>query len=392
MDPASIRQEASASGVTGRGGASFPLARKLELAARSPGSPIIVVNASEGEPASRKDQTLLSLRPHLVLDGAAVAAFAVEATDVVVFLHRHRARLHRAVTRALDERGPGSWPDGVQVQVVRGPDTYLAGESSAAASFLNGEGAFPRARSAPLAALGVDGRPTVVSNAETLAHLALIARFGADWFRQAGGANAPGSTLVTLAGVVTHPGLVVEILRPVRIGEPLAAVGGWPYPPRAVLLGGYAGTWVEGRRAWEAPLDRHQLATGGADLGCGVIGALNRERCGLAETARLAAWLDAESAGQCGPCAHGMPALTRQLHDLVARRATGRDVASIQDLAESIVQRGLCHLPDGAAALVHSAFETFREEVKSHRSFHHRCNKRHEDAGSPFPLPQRLVS
>jgi len=277
----------------------------------------------------------------------------------------------------------------VKVRIVGGPDAYLAGESKALVAFLDGERAVPRAASAPLAARGIAGRPTVVSNAETLAHFALIVRFGSRWYREAGTPEAPGSTLVTLAGEVSRPGLVVEVLEPLPIGALLSAAGGWVQAPRAVLLGGYAGVWVDGARAWQQPIDRHGLSGAGAGLGCGLIGVLGHDRCGLAETARLVTWLSAETAGQCGPCAHGMPALADALRTAVAAPVRGGDLARIHELAASIMDRGLCHLPDGTAAMVYSAVETFQDEVRAHRRFRRRCTMNHDGTGSPFPLPRR---
>jgi len=390
LDPLLGRPEAllgdlTASGLVGRGGGAFPLVRKLALAARSPGTPLIVVNASEGEPASRKDQALLTLRPHLVLDGAEVAAALVGADEVIVGGHHHRHVPHRALTRALAERPRGPR----RIRIADLDDTYLAGESSALAAFLDGERAIPRAGTAPLAAWGVGGRPTVVSNVETMAHLALIARFGSAWYRQAGTTDAPGSTLVTLAGDVAEPGLVVEVLGPVPVAVLLSWAGGLHAPPRAVLFGGYAGAWVDGARAWAAVLDRHRLAGFGVPLGCGLLAVLGDRRCGLAETARLARWLSDESAGQCGPCARGMPALAAALADLVGRRGSTSTEKRIRELTISITGRGLCHLPDGAALLVESALETFRDELRAHRRAG-RCAKGHDWAASSFPLPPTI--
>ena len=115
----------------------------------------------------------------------------------------------------------------------------------------------------------------MVNNAETLAHLALIARFGPDWFAQVGALDAPGSTLITLAGSVAVPGLVVEILGPATIGRVLESVGGLDSVPRAILLGGYGGTWISGEAAWHSPLERHRLKSLGMSLGCGLVAVLD---------------------------------------------------------------------------------------------------------------------
>ena len=213
-----------------------------------------------------------------------------------------------------------------------------------------------------------------------------MARFGPSWYQGAGTADAPGSTLLTLAGDVRTPGLVVELLRPVTFGELLAGPGGLPEPPRAILIGGYTGTWVDGQGAWTVPIDRLLLNERGAPLGCGIVAALGHGRCGLAETARLTAWLSDESAGQCGPCAQGMPALASTLADVASGRATHSRLIRIHDLSDSIVGRGLCHLPDGAAMLVQSALETFQPELRDH-GLVRRCSRSHDWAASPLPLP-----
>ncbi len=206
-----------------------------------------------------------------------------------------------------------------------------------------------------------------MNNVETLAHLALIARRGASWFREVGAPEAPGSTLLTLAGAVSEPGQVIEVLAPVTIGEVLATFAGRVVPPRAVLLGGYEGTWMDGTAAWATPLERHRLARVGVSLGCGVVAVLGDDACGLAETARLVGWLAGESAGQCGPCIFGLPALGELLDEVVAGRARGSDVRKVRELAASVRGRGACGHPTGVATLIESALDTFAEELEAHR-------------------------
>lgn len=363
--PTELRDEIRASGLLGRGGGQFPAATKLDVAAAAAGTPIVVVNAAEGEPASRKDKTLLELRPHLVLDGAEVAAAAVGADEVVVYLHRSRGCSTASVEEAIHQRRLGR-PPGVGMGVVDAPGGYVTGETSAVVSFLDGAVALPRRTGVPAAVTGVGRRPTVVNNVETVAHLALVARYGARWFREAGSPQSPGSTLVTLAGAVGVPGAVAEILGPVTIGGVLATVGGLDAPPRAVLLGGYAGTWIDGEVAWRTPIERHALRAAGASLGCGLVAVLGHDACGLAETARLLRWLAGQSAGQCGPCFLGLPALSAILDDVVAGTAGRRDLRRIRDVAASVRGRGACGHPTGSVGLLDSAIETFDPELRRH--------------------------
>ncbi|MDA8290892.1 MAG: hypothetical protein M0Z33_04315 [Actinomycetota bacterium] len=380
--PDELRALVRDSGVLGRGGGEFPIARKLDLAATTLGTPVVVVNASEGEPASRKDAVLVGLRPHLVLDGAEAVASAVGADEILVYVHRERTAMCRSLERALLERRISDL-DAVPARLVDGPDRYVAGEASAVVRFLSGGPAAPRRSALTPAASGVRNRPTVLSNAETYAHVALAARFGAQWFAEAGSPGCPGSTLVTLAGDVAVPGTVVEVVGPTTFSDALEACGGLVRPPQAVLVGGYEGSWLGGSVAWSAPLDRHALGHSGVRLGCGLVAVLAEERCGIAETARIVRWLAGETAGQCGPCALGLPAIASLLGALADGRARRSDVREIHRLAASVRGRGACGHPTGVSEVVESALDTFSEEL--HRHVRGRaCHA--SGAGLPLPL------
>ncbi len=356
---------AEAARLVGRGGGEFPLARKLRAALEhaASGEPVVVVNGSESEPASRKDRLLLELRPHLVLDGALLAAAAVGARRIVVYTHgEHRSAL-AAVKDAVAERRRVELFD---IRVVAGPAGFVTGESSAVVSALSGGRAAPRPRAVPAAVSGIGGQPTVVSNVETLAHLALLARFGVGWFASAGSPGAPGSTLLTLAGGVARPGLVVESLVPATVGELLATFAGWHRPPPAVLVGGYGGRWVSGAALWEAPLDRAVLRRAGAPLGCGLLAPLPEAACGLAVTARLLDYLAGQSAGQCGSCVFGLPTLAGALRLVVDGEASRSDVRKLRESALTIAGRGGCAHPDGAVTLLETALEVFADDLRAH--------------------------
>ncbi len=363
-----LRRTIADAGIVGRGGGEFPLAAKLRTAAEAAAVtavPLVVVNGSEGEPASRKDRALLEHRPHLVLDGAEVAAAAVGAPDVVLYVHGGRPAVVDVLRRALGERS-GQRRAGPTVHLVETPDRYVAGESSAVVAVLEGRGPLPSRRRVPVAAAGVGGRPTVVANVESVAHLALAARFGAGWFAEAGAPGAPGSTLVTLAGGVSVPGLVVEVLAPVPVADLLRLHGGWDRPPSAVLVGGYGGRWVPGEALWPAPVDRAALRRAGAPLGCGLVAPLPPGACGLAVTARLLRFLARESAGQCGPCAFGLPAMADAFDALAGGRAGRGELRRLQRAALATRGSGDCGHPDGAADLVESALHVLSDDLTAH--------------------------
>lgn len=378
---------AEAAGLLGRGGGAFPLASKLRAVLAASGRtrrPVVVVNAAESEPASHKDAVLLTRAPHLVLDGAALVAAALGAREVVVWLHRGEAATLRATQAAVAERRTQGLL-GVPHRVVEGPPRYVAGESSAIAAALSGSEARPRTTPPRVAERGVDGRPTLVSNAETLAHLALVSRYGAAWFRSVGTRDEPGTALVTVLGAVASPG-VVEVPLGTPLGRLLAAAGGTVGDPRALLLGGYAGTWVPADQAEWLPWSAAGLAAAGGSPGVGVVAVLPERACVVAETARLAGWLAGESAQQCGPCLNGLPALAGACHEL-AIGSPGAAAAAPDRLrrwAGLVEGRGACHHPDGVAALVRSLLVAFPDEVARHAGGQP-CL---QPAASVLPLPR----
>jgi NADH:ubiquinone oxidoreductase subunit F (NADH-binding) len=363
-----------ASGLRGRGGAGFPLATKLRAvagASRAPlgGRPVVVVNGAEGEPASAKDRTLLRCLPHLVLDGALLAAAAVGAHEVLLGVCESFPAALDACALALAERGAPRRGE-PSVQLVAVPSRYVAGQESALVSFLGGGFPLPTFTPPRPSARGVRGRPTLVSNVETLAHLALLARYGPDWFRELGTLAQPGSALVTLSGPVAFPG-VYELEHGSPLLALLDAAGGATAPLRAVLLGGYAGTWLDASLLRGVALSDEHLAPHGATLGAGVVVLLSADACPVAELARLVRWLASESARQCGPCVFGLDALACVFEQLVLGDAPGERrgrgaIPRIATLAGLVNRRGACSHPDSAARLVASALDVFAEELTDH--------------------------
>ena len=365
LAPARILATLGEGGIEGRGGGGFPVWRKLQAAIDAPGEPVLIVNCSESEPGSRKDRVLCSLRPHLVLEGAAALARAIGARSVTLHLHRESTEAALALRAAAHERPPGH--DEPMWGLSRGPGGYIAGEASAVARFAHEGVARPTFGGIPLARRGPSGRPTVVSNAETAAQVAVLLRFGVARMQELGSAGHPGSSLVTLTGAVNRPGTVVELVGPTTIGELLAGVAGIAAPPLAVLVGGYCGTWLPAEVAWHTLMEPDALAAVGASRGCGLIGVLPPGACGVSETARLAAYMATQSAGQCGPCVHGLPALAEHLQELARGRGGRRNLRQIERTVESLPGSGACRHPDGVAHLTRSALEAFGPDVVQHR-------------------------
>ena len=276
-DPRALLDAVTAAGLTGRGGAGFPTGTKLRAVAARRGRAVVVANGMESEPASEKDQALLARAPHLVLDGAAMAARAVGADIVHICLDRTRRRQADDVLQAIAERREARLDD-AQFLVHELPHRYVSSEETALVRWLNGGEAKPTATPPRPFERGVERGPTLVDNVETLAHIALIGRYGPRWFREAGRPDAPGTMLVTVAGAVSQPG-VYEIEAGIRIGDVLtladaADVG-------AVLVGGYFGTWHDPRQVSGLPLTKEGLRpVGGGARRRGAVRAARRAAAG----------------------------------------------------------------------------------------------------------------
>jgi NADH:ubiquinone oxidoreductase subunit F (NADH-binding) len=364
-----------ASGLLGRGGAGFPVGRKWRgVAEHSTGGAVVVVNGAEGEPRSAKDRALMGLRPHLVLDGALIAADAVGATDVVLYVGGEHTEARRALAHALREREPH--PD-VQVRLVAAPVGYVGGEATAVVHYLNDRDARPTVRDARPHERGVGDRPTLVQNVESLAHVALIARFGDDWYRSAGRLATRGSALVTVSGLSDQQ-IVREIEYGTMIGEVARSAGGAP-SGSAVLLGGYFGGWASLDEVQDEPLDPVLMREHGLGFGCGVLSFLTSDSCGVAATAEIMAFMAGGTAEQCGPCVFGLGSIAQATRRLANGVAKGDEIERIGRWASLVAGRGACHHPDGAVGMVRSALEVFREDFASHQ-VRRRCAVIREDA------------
>jgi NADH:ubiquinone oxidoreductase subunit F (NADH-binding) len=231
-------------------------------------------------------------------------------------------------------------------------------------NWLGGGDARPTTTPPRTAERGVGGRPTLVDNVETLAHLALIARFGPDRFRSRGTRNNPGTALVTLAGAVADPG-VYEV----EFGTPLRDVLGLGRPAReiqAVLIGGYFGSWLPTQQAYALEYSAAGLAPVGASPGAGVLASLPAGACGLAETARILEFLAAQSARQCGPCLFGLPATAQDFAILAFDHCDRQAWERLERRTGRLAGRGACKHPDGAANLAASALRAFAPDVRRH--------------------------
>jgi NADH:ubiquinone oxidoreductase subunit F (NADH-binding) len=337
-------------GLRGRGGAGFPFARKLEAAAGRRGA-VVVVNLSEGEPGSAKDSALALTRPHLVLDGAVATARALRAREVHVVVAGERPWVRRAMALALEERY-----DGVRIRLHRAEPRFVAGQARAVVELLSGRPNLPVTAWAPEAIDGLRGRPTLLSNAETWAHVGLLALRGETAYRHHGTADEPGTALLTLS----RPGAVPEV-REVGYGTRLRDL----LPPesggRPVLVGGFHGAWASWPTLQAARVSVPGMAALGVPLGAGVVVAPGQE-CPVFFTSRVVDYLAGQSARRCGPCRNGLPALAAA----VRSAAQGGGSEPVARLADLVTGRGACAHPDGTARLVRSMLAVLSEELAEH--------------------------
>lgn len=354
--PGNLLELVDRAGVLGRGGAGFPSARKIAgLTARGGG--VVVANGAEGEPASDKDAVLLTHAPHLVLDGLSLVVAAAWAKTA--YLVVSRPTLLEPLRRALAERR-----ERVPVKLRLVEDRFISGEESALVNALTGRPGLPSDRLVRVYERGVGGRPTLVHNVETLAQIALVSRFGTEWFRSVGSHDEPGTFLATLSGAVGRPG-VFEVAYGGRLADLMGTAEAGS--PQAVLIGGYHGAWVPGVDVDRVRLSREDLAPFDASIGAGVVFVLGQDRCPLEESAQIAAYLAGESARQCGPCLNGLPRMADTLARLARRERDPRLPGEVERLRRLVTGRGACTHPDGTARFVASTMRVFADEVARHQ-------------------------
>lgn len=347
--------------LRGYGGAFFPVARKWQAAIDAGGRGIVVANGAESEPASGKDAALLQLRPHLVLDGLKATVRATGSTEAVLWLHKGAQHSRVSIERAMVERRAAGVTD-VPLRIVEGPARYLSGESTAIVRALSGGPALPHTMPVPAAISGVDGRPTLVHNVETLARVGLLAT----------GVDPTQSRLLT---VTTPSGRrVVDADPNEALSSIVERLGGGD--TSAVLLGGYGGTW----HRWE-DVATQQVRALETLTNAGIVMVLPRSSCGIAVSAQIVQHLADSSARQCGPCLFGLESLAEVMQRVASGSARRSDLRRIERISAEVAGRGACHHPDGAIRMLGSALQVFADDLPAHRR-NRRCARRHD-----IPVP-----
>jgi NADH:ubiquinone oxidoreductase subunit F (NADH-binding) len=379
--PVAVIQEVARSGLRGRGGAGFPTGEKWR-AVRSVGTGprFAVCNAAEGEPATFKDRLLLRTNPYQVLEGLAIAAYAVGAERAYVGVKEAFAPEIRALRRALGEMQDADALGGIPVEVVLGPDLYLFGEETGLEEVVEGRPPLPRVARPfvqGLFATPPQDNPTLVNNVETLANVPHVLAEGADWLRASGTDRAPGTMLFTVCGDVRREG-VFEL----PLGTPLRALveelaGGTPEGRvvKAVFPGASNTVLLPGQL--DTPMDYDAMRQAGSGLGAGGFAVFDDSACIVQAAWRYSRFLFVESCGQCPACKLGTGEVTQALHGIEAGGGSDRDLELILVRARSSTGGQKCALPTGESLLVQSLVQAFGDEFRRH-------------VGRSCPLPREL--
>jgi NADH:ubiquinone oxidoreductase subunit F (NADH-binding) len=356
-------------GLRGRGGAYFPVGAKWETARTTPSDrKFLLVNAEEGEPGIYKDRHLLEGDPHRVVEGTLIAALGIGATDVVIFVNGEARLAQERLLVALDQaRGLGAVQ--VAVEVRLGAGGYVLGEETALINAIHGQRAEPLARPPFPAVAGLQSRPTVINNVESLANLPDIVLNGPEWFRSVGTAATPGTKLVSLAGAVRRPGLYE-----VPFGVPLRDIvddcgGGASAELAALLVGGPSGSILP-LSLLDTPYDLQPLQAVGGVLGAGGIVPLRTDQCVVAAVRETVAYNSRESCGKCTPCREGTVRMLGLVDDLRVGAAAPDVLHTIDELNDVLAFGSLCGLGQMAPNPVRALLRHFPDAVREHQAGH----------------------
>jgi NADH:ubiquinone oxidoreductase subunit F (NADH-binding) len=406
--PEAVIDLVEASGLRGRGGAGFPVGRKWRtvVANRSPQLPsTVVVNAAEGEPGSFKDRAILRADPYRVLEGALIAAHAVGADSVIVATKESFTRERKRLEAAIAEVDRAGWTDLVPVTLFAGPGEYLYGEETALLEVIDGRPPFPRiappyregvdevfehpddttsgsASAAHVELAGPSGEavapPTLAGNTETFANLPGIVRLGAEWFRGLGTPDSPGTVVCTVSGDTERSGVAeVELGTPLR--SVLEQVGGGPRAGRELtaVMSGVANPLLPAELL-DTPVSYEAMRAAGSGLGAAGFIVFDDGTDLVAVAAGVARFLAVESCGQCRHCKDDGLALSGLLAELIASRASDRDLEELTERLELVTEGARCNLATQQQLVVGSVLQRFPELVAAHL---------HGDAPSVEPVP-----
>ena len=375
MTPADVVKEVTASGLQGRGGASFPVGRKWQVVVYDDGQPhYLIANADEGEPGTFKDRWILENNPHTLLESMLISSYALNVRNCFVYIRGEFDLPYRRLAGAVEEAyAAGYFGENIlgtgfccDIVVYRGAGAYVAGEASGLIASLEGKKSYPRNRPPRLTVKGLYQRPTVVNNVESLSNIAGIIRNGAAAFKEVGTPKSPGTRLYSVSGHVVRPG-VYEV----ELGYPWmkfldedcgGVVGGRAI--KCVVPGGVSSKVLTGAEIKDLVLSHEALWDVGSTLGSGGMIVIAEGTCMVTLAQILMRFYHHESCGQCTPCRHGTGWLHRIMDRIVAGQGRPEDIERLYWIAKYNDGTTICGLGDAAGYAISGILDKFKDEFE----------------------------
>ncbi|MDP4910006.1 MAG: NADH-quinone oxidoreductase subunit NuoF [Burkholderiaceae bacterium] len=382
MSQEDVIAEVKGSGLRGRGGAGFPTGLKWSFMPRSfPGQKYLVCNSDEGEPGTFKDRDILRLNPHIVIEGMAIAAYAMGISVGYNYIHGEIFEVYKRFEDALDEaREAGFLGDNIlgssfsfQLHAFHGYGAYICGEETALLESLEGKKGQPRFKPPFPASFGLYGKPTTINNTETFAAVPWIIRNSGQAYLEVGKPNNGGTKLFSITGDVERPGNY-EIPLGTPFSKLLELAGGMRGGStlKAVIPGGSSAPVIPGHIMMDTTMDYDAIAKAGSMLGSGAVIVMNDTRCMVKSLLRLSYFYFEESCGQCTPCREGTGWLYRMVNRIEHGQGRPEDLDLLDSVAGNIMGRTICALGDAAAMPVRGFLKHYRDEF-AHHIEHKRC-------------------
>ncbi len=376
MTPEQVIAEVKLSGLRGRGGAGFPTGLKWSFMPRQfPGQKYLVCNTDEGEPGTFKDRDIIRFNPHILIEGMAIAAYAMGTSVGYNYIHGEIFADYDRFETALEQaRAAGYLGDNIlgsgfafQLHAAHGFGAYICGEETALLESLEGKKGQPRFKPPFPASFGLYGKPTTINNTETFSAVPWIIRNGGKAYLEAGKPNNGGTKIYSVSGDVALPGNY-EVPMGTPFAKLLELAGGMRdgRALKAVIPGGSSAPVLPGSVIMDCTMDYDSIAKAGSMLGSGAVIVLNDTRCMVKSLERLSYFYQHESCGQCTPCREGTGWLWRMIHRIEHGEGRAEDLDVLNSVSDNISGRTICALGDAAAMPVKSFIKHFRAEFEHH--------------------------
>ncbi|BBO60021.1 NADH-quinone oxidoreductase subunit NuoF [Mycoavidus sp. B2-EB] len=380
--PEQVIAEVKASGLRGRGGAGFPTGLKWSFMPRQfPGQKYLVCNSDEGEPGTFKDRDILLYNPHALIEGMAIAAYAMGISVGYNYIHGEIWQAYERFEQALEQARTAGYLGAhilgsdfsFELHAHHGYGAYICGEETALLESIEGKKGQPRFKPPFPASFGLFGKPTTINNTETFAAVPFLFALGGQAYLELGKPNNGGTKIFSVSGDVARPGNY-EVSLGTPFAELLACAGGMRdgVQLKAVIPGGSSAPVVPGAIMMQTDMDYDSIAQAGSMLGSGAVIVMNQTRCMVRALLRLAYFYYEESCGQCTPCREGTGWLYRVVHRIEHGKGAHNDLELLNSVAENIMGRTICALGDAAAMPVRGMLKHYWQEFEHHIE-HKRC-------------------